>query len=340
MAAYSYLHPTLFLDSANFLIQNSTTTTTTNHHNPVMMMSAGSSFEEQACHDIINSNTSLSYYPSSDNYQSLHDLVVFHNNQETSSGEENNSRSSSDTDQSLTTNDNNIHNQETKTTEKKRKNTTANDRSSREGSCLSSGVSKNLKEVKTKKQRKCVKVTTEEKKKESQKIEEPPTSGYIHVRARRGQATDSHSLAERVRREKISERMKLLQSLVPGCDKVTGKALMLDEIINYVQSLQNQVEFLSMKLASVNPIFYDYGVDLDALLVKSEKQNYSPASIPLPSNDQQYNSSALYQQSHILPNSFSQCNENNLLMDMDREQRERASTIISQSLFNHLCSFQ
>jgi len=27
--------------------------------------------------------------------------------------------------------------------------------------------------------------------------EEPP-SGYIHVRARRGQATDSHSLAERV----------------------------------------------------------------------------------------------------------------------------------------------
>lgn len=84
---------------------------------------------------------------------------------------------------------------------------------------------------------------------------------YIHVRARRGQATDSHSLAERVsspspspplnhllfliivsrhsfdmcqclqvRREKISERMKYLQDLVPGCSKVTGKAVMLDEI--------------------------------------------------------------------------------------------------------------
>ncbi|RZC05229.1 Transcription factor bHLH63 isoform A [Glycine soja] len=76
---------------------------------------------------------------------------------------------------------------------------------------------------------------------------------YIHVRARRGQATDSHSLAERVRREKISERMKYLQDLVPGCNKVTGKAGMLDEIINYVQSLQRQVEFLSMKLAAVNP---------------------------------------------------------------------------------------
>ncbi|XP_010432403.1 PREDICTED: transcription factor bHLH63-like [Camelina sativa] len=76
---------------------------------------------------------------------------------------------------------------------------------------------------------------------------------YIHVRARRGQATDSHSIAERVRREKISERMKFLQDLVPGCDKITGKAGMLDEIINYVQSLQRQIEFLSMKLAVVNP---------------------------------------------------------------------------------------
>ncbi|KAM0902070.1 hypothetical protein ACQ4PT_019592 [Festuca glaucescens] len=77
---------------------------------------------------------------------------------------------------------------------------------------------------------------------------------YIHVRARRGQATDSHSLAERVRRERISERMRYLQELVPGCDKVTGKAGMLDEIINYVQSLQKQVEFLSMKIAASNPV--------------------------------------------------------------------------------------
>ncbi|VAH31519.1 unnamed protein product [Triticum turgidum subsp. durum] len=80
-----------------------------------------------------------------------------------------------------------------------------------------------------------------------------PAKDYIHVRARRGQATDSHSLAERVRREKIGERMKLLQSLVPSCNKITGKALMLDEIINYVQSLQRQVEFLSMKLSTMNP---------------------------------------------------------------------------------------
>ncbi|KAK1407281.1 hypothetical protein QVD17_38895 [Tagetes erecta] len=86
---------------------------------------------------------------------------------------------------------------------------------------------------------------------EYNKVSEPPKD-YIHVRARRGQATDRHSLAERARREKISERMKILQDLVPGCNKVIGKALVLDEIINYIQSLQHQVEFLSMKLEAVN----------------------------------------------------------------------------------------
>ncbi|XWS64139.1 hypothetical protein CRYUN_Cryun06bG0161000 [Craigia yunnanensis] len=95
--------------------------------------------------------------------------------------------------------------------------------------------------------------TTGKQGKQVSQASDPPKEEYIHVRARRGQATNSHSLAERVRREKISERMKFLQDLVPGCSKVTGKAVMLDEIINYVQSLQRQVEFLSMKLATVNP---------------------------------------------------------------------------------------
>ncbi|XP_020267400.1 transcription factor bHLH49-like isoform X2 [Asparagus officinalis] len=102
---------------------------------------------------------------------------------------------------------------------------------------------------------------------------------YVHVRARRGQATNSHSLAERVRRERISERMKYLQDLVPGCSKVTGKAVMLDEIINYVQSLQRQVEFLSMKLAAVNP---SIELNIEGLLSENMLQSRvgpSPAGI-------------------------------------------------------------
>ncbi|CAI5986598.1 unnamed protein product [Closterium sp. NIES-64] len=81
--------------------------------------------------------------------------------------------------------------------------------------------------------------------------EEAWSAGVGHGRARRGQATDSHSIAERVRREKISERMSVLQSLVPTCAKVTGKAMILDEIINYVRSLQLQVELLSSKLSAM-----------------------------------------------------------------------------------------
>ncbi|KAJ8774527.1 hypothetical protein K2173_016973 [Erythroxylum novogranatense] len=108
---------------------------------------------------------------------------------------------------------------------------------------------------------------------------EPPKEEYIHIRARRGQATNSHSLAERVRREKISERMKFLQDLVPGCSKVTGKAVMLDEIINYVQSLQRQVEFLSMKLATVNPRL-DF--NLEGHLAKDILQSRAVSSSTLP----------------------------------------------------------
>ncbi|KAG9149848.1 hypothetical protein Leryth_025097 [Lithospermum erythrorhizon] len=106
-------------------------------------------------------------------------------------------------------------------------------------------------------------------------------SDYIHVRARRGQATDSHSLAERARREKISKKMKCLQELVPGCNKVTGKAGMLDEIINYVQSLQKQVEFLSLKLSTVHPRL-DFNVDnLIAKEIPAYIARFPNSTIPL-----------------------------------------------------------
>lgn len=88
------------------------------------------------------------------------------------------------------------------------------------------------------------------KKASSNEKEEGNPERIIHVRAKRGQATDSHSIAERVRREKINKKMRCLQDLVPGCHKDMGMAGMLEEIINYVHSLQNQVEFLSMELAA------------------------------------------------------------------------------------------
>ncbi|KAK7256498.1 hypothetical protein RIF29_29949 [Crotalaria pallida] len=90
------------------------------------------------------------------------------------------------------------------------------------------------------------------KRSKSNVTEEEKPKEVVHVRARRGQATDSHSIAERVRRGKINEKLRCLQNIVPGCYKTMGMAVMLDEIINYVQSLQHQVEFLSLKLTAAS----------------------------------------------------------------------------------------
>lgn len=143
--------------------------------------------------------------------------------------------------------------------------------------------------------------------KDNSQGDEGSKQNYIHVRARRGQATNSHSLAERVRREKISERMRLLQELVPGCNKITGKAVMLDEIINYVQSLQQQVEFLSMKLATVNP---ELNFDIERLLSKDILHSRGNDSSVLGFNQGIGSSHAFSQGIHqsltAMPNSASQ----------------------------------
>ncbi|XP_021909014.1 transcription factor bHLH137 isoform X2 [Carica papaya] len=234
-------------------------------------------------------------------------------------------------------------------------------RKTRNGSTLTSSghhSKETGREGKSKRQKKCMSNGGEDRKEgkgEKKVADQQPPTGYIHVRARRGQATDSHSLAERVRREKISERMKILQKLVPGCDKVTGKALMLDEIINYVQSLQNQVEFLSMKLASLNPVFYDFGVDLDAFMVKPERmgcvQECSPTQITAfadatttnfaPANNYSLldaSSPAFFiQQPQIRPHP--QDNGNGLLWDAE-EQRQKFLNPSGTGLANsNLCCF-
>ncbi|XP_054815762.1 transcription factor bHLH80 isoform X2 [Prosopis cineraria] len=62
------------------------------------------------------------------------------------------------------------------------------------------------------------------------------------VRAKRGHATHPRSIAERVRRTRISDRIRKLQELVPNMDKQTNTAEMLDEAVAYVKSLQKQIE--------------------------------------------------------------------------------------------------
>ncbi|TXG55801.1 hypothetical protein EZV62_017114 [Acer yangbiense] len=69
------------------------------------------------------------------------------------------------------------------------------------------------------------------------------------IRAKRGCATHPRSIAERVRRTRISERMRKLQDLFPNMDKQTNTADMLDLAVEYIKDLQKQVKTLTDKKA-------------------------------------------------------------------------------------------
>ncbi|XP_047956886.1 transcription factor bHLH130-like [Salvia hispanica] len=72
-----------------------------------------------------------------------------------------------------------------------------------------------------------------------------PDTIPCQIRAKRGCATHPRSIAERVRRTKISEKMKKLQDLFPNMDKQTSTADMLDLAVKYIKDLQGQVETLT-----------------------------------------------------------------------------------------------
>ncbi|XP_057469880.1 transcription factor PIF3-like [Actinidia eriantha] len=63
--------------------------------------------------------------------------------------------------------------------------------------------------------------------------------------SKRSRAAEVHNLSERRRRDRINEKMRALQELIPNCNKV-DKASMLDEAIEYLKSLQLQVQIMSM----------------------------------------------------------------------------------------------
>ncbi|KAK8940664.1 Transcription factor bHLH84 [Platanthera zijinensis] len=85
------------------------------------------------------------------------------------------------------------------------------------------------------------------------------------TRAGRGSATDPQSLYARKRRERINERLRILQKLVPNGTKV-DLSTMLEEAVQYVKFLQVQIKLLSSdELWMYAPIAYngmDIGFDL------------------------------------------------------------------------------
>lgn len=78
---------------------------------------------------------------------------------------------------------------------------------------------------------------------EKQETEE----GTIRCHAtRRRRFADVHNESERRRRDRINQKLKALQKLVPNASK-TDKASMLDEVIEYLKKLQAQVQLMSSR---------------------------------------------------------------------------------------------
>ncbi|CAN6202990.1 unnamed protein product [Urochloa humidicola] len=75
-------------------------------------------------------------------------------------------------------------------------------------------------------------------------VDETPPSRRAASK-RRTRAAEVHNMSERRRRDRINEKMKALQELVPHCNK-TDKASVLDEAIEYLKSLQMQVQIMWM----------------------------------------------------------------------------------------------
>ncbi|XP_022159249.1 transcription factor PIF1-like isoform X2 [Momordica charantia] len=67
----------------------------------------------------------------------------------------------------------------------------------------------------------------------------------VPTSTKRSRAAEVHNLSERKRRDRINEKMKALQELIPRGNKA-DKASMLDEAIEYLKSLQLQVQMMSM----------------------------------------------------------------------------------------------
>ncbi|KAI3741199.1 hypothetical protein L1987_58868 [Smallanthus sonchifolius] len=88
----------------------------------------------------------------------------------------------------------------------------------------------------------CHRRTQRETKAVTEKKKEKGKSSMLNKRRR---TAAIHNLSERKRRDKINQKLKTLQKLVPNSSK-TDKASMLDEVIEHIKQLQLQVHTTNM----------------------------------------------------------------------------------------------
>ncbi|CAN1217886.1 Transcription factor bHLH87 [Linum perenne] len=105
-------------------------------------------------------------------------------------------------------------------------------------------------------------------------------------------STDPQTVAARQRRERISDRIRVLQKLVPGGTKM-DTASMLDEAANYLKFLRSQVKALENNTPSSHATSLTFASSSMLLPMQTSNSNYFPTLLQNPSNN------LLYQHPHI-----------------------------------------
>ncbi|KAI4374047.1 hypothetical protein MLD38_012091 [Melastoma candidum] len=82
---------------------------------------------------------------------------------------------------------------------------------------------------------------------------------------KRSRAAEVHNLSERRRRDRINEKMRTLQDLIPNCSKA-DKASLLDEAIKYLKMLQLQVQMMTMGAGLYMPPFPHTGIGVGRVI--------------------------------------------------------------------------
>ncbi|XP_004233628.1 transcription factor HEC1 [Solanum lycopersicum] len=99
---------------------------------------------------------------------------------------------------------------------------------------------------------------------------------------------DPQSVAARHRRERISERIRILQRLVPGGTKM-DTASMLDEAVHYVKFLKKQLQSLEQAAVNNRPMISGFST---AMSSPGGPMNYNSSSIRACQPHQSMNSGA------------------------------------------------
>lgn len=143
---------------------------------------------------------------------------------------------------------------------------------------------------------------------------------------RSSQHNQDHVLAERKRREKLSQQFIALSALIPGLKKM-DKASVLSDAVNHVKQLQEQVKVLEEKntrFKNVESVVY--------VEKNKNKKSYSHEDVSDTSSNSGYGN--CYHESETMPEVEARVSEKNVLIRIHCEKKKEVLVKIMKEIEN------